>query len=297
MTSISYLIEEAKEEEFTSLDLSDYSIKELPKNITSLVDLETFVLQFSNVTRLPENFEKLINLKSLVLRHNKLTKLPEKIGDLENLNYLDLHGNNLRYLSPKLCERFHFTNFQFGYPKILIDNNEFLKIGSTENHNLFLLNEKYFYEEKSDRPGYAIKIEDDEERKHIFKNVIITNFLGGRSELTESYSNKLYQNLNGLKGLLFAYRKLGKKLTFYEMVNQKDLYRKIINKEDGMMLNNKELKKIGGPNDYSISFLNKLYDEGPVSRRDYFELLLKDSKKIYRLNKRVQVSEKFHLLL
>jgi hypothetical protein len=69
--------------------------RELPDEITDLINLKTLSLVGLDLKRLPDDFDKLENLDSLNLFFNKLTISDEleKLKQLKNLKYLDVSGN------------------------------------------------------------------------------------------------------------------------------------------------------------------------------------------------------------
>jgi Leucine-rich repeat (LRR) protein len=82
-------------ENITELNLSNKSIKLIPRSITKLKNLLTLNISNNLIRILPPNISDLINLKSLELSNNNIIKLPESIGDLSKLEHLDVHTNNL----------------------------------------------------------------------------------------------------------------------------------------------------------------------------------------------------------
>ena len=105
-------LEQAKAEGWTSLDLSDWGLTELPDTIGELTALESLDLSGNDLTELPATIGQLQNLTSLVLgrwdkeksesKGNQLSALPPEIGQLTNLSQLDLSSNQLSALPPEI---------------------------------------------------------------------------------------------------------------------------------------------------------------------------------------------------
>lgn len=74
-----------------SITLNAKEIKEIPKEIGNLFNLESLTLVKNEISKLPKEFGNLANLLYLDLSSNQLTKLSEEIGSLTNLNYLNLN--------------------------------------------------------------------------------------------------------------------------------------------------------------------------------------------------------------
>lgn len=78
------------------LDVSEYDIKHLPKEIGYLTNLETLDLNYCNLESIPDEISNLINLDSLFLGGGKDTlDLPESIKKLKKLRYVSLYGDFL----------------------------------------------------------------------------------------------------------------------------------------------------------------------------------------------------------
>ena len=92
--SIESLIQQAKDQGWRNLDLSESEIDELPATLFHLNALEGLKLPFL-IKFIPPDIAKLKNLKSLNLLGTKLHDLPEEIGVLENLQSLDLSYTEL----------------------------------------------------------------------------------------------------------------------------------------------------------------------------------------------------------
>ena len=92
------IIEKARIDRATKLDLSGKQLTSLPESIGNLSDLSTLLLYHNNLTSLPDSIGNLFNLTYLNLWGNKLVYLPESINRLSNLNQLNLRDNYIAAL-------------------------------------------------------------------------------------------------------------------------------------------------------------------------------------------------------
>ena len=72
------LIEEARREGETELDLSGMALTEVPEEIAQLSNLQMLYLQNNQLTRIPEVIAQLSQLKGLSLYHNQIKEIPEE---------------------------------------------------------------------------------------------------------------------------------------------------------------------------------------------------------------------------
>ena len=103
------LIEEAARTGQTKLDLSGNQLKELPAEITQLVNLTTLYLGGNKLSELPSEIGQLTNLTTLDLSGNQLSALPAEITQLANLTTLDLSGNYLSELPVEITQLVNLT--------------------------------------------------------------------------------------------------------------------------------------------------------------------------------------------
>jgi Leucine-rich repeat (LRR) protein len=89
-SALEQIIEKARIDRSTTLDLSENNIVEIPSNICDLTHLTCLHLWGNKITRLPDNIGNLYNLKELFLCEN-----PESIGNLTNLYDLNISNNQL----------------------------------------------------------------------------------------------------------------------------------------------------------------------------------------------------------
>lgn len=102
MTSIHEIIERAKREEATELDLSENQLTALPSEIGHLTKLQKLDLIGNQLTALPPEIGQLANLRFLDLSDNQLTALSSKIGQLTNLQSLICIYNQLAALPTEI---------------------------------------------------------------------------------------------------------------------------------------------------------------------------------------------------
>jgi internalin A len=92
-------IQTALETEAIELDLSQLELREVPKSIAQLTNLQTLYLYDNQLTSLPDAITQLTNLQTLDLSDNELTNLPDAIGQFTKLQTFNLYKNQLTSLS------------------------------------------------------------------------------------------------------------------------------------------------------------------------------------------------------
>ncbi|TAD75245.1 MAG: GTPase [Oscillatoriales cyanobacterium] len=98
----------------TSLSLFSNQLRELPRQIGQLQNLTSLSLFSNQLRELPRQIGQLQNLTSLDLGSNQLTELPAEIGRLQNLTSLDLSGNQLRKLPGEIGQLQNLTSLDLG---------------------------------------------------------------------------------------------------------------------------------------------------------------------------------------
>jgi leucine-rich repeat protein SHOC2 len=115
------IIEKARSNKYSRLDLQGKKLSSLPENIDSLTSLYSLNLSCNELTTLPESISNLTSLNCLDLSYNNLTRLPKSIGSLVNLKSLRLADNplidlsNLKGLS--CSTSVYFINWDFILPR------------------------------------------------------------------------------------------------------------------------------------------------------------------------------------
>ena len=92
------LIEQARREGWTRLNLSDTGLTKLPDALWELTNLRELYFYKNRLSQLPSEIGALTNLTTLSLKDNRLSQLPSEIGALTNLTSLDLSFNQLTQL-------------------------------------------------------------------------------------------------------------------------------------------------------------------------------------------------------
>jgi Leucine-rich repeat (LRR) protein len=82
------------------LDLADNCITSLPKEVCTLTQLSTLLLQHNKLTQLPHDLGNLTGLEVLKLHDNQIAALPETIENLTSL--VELYPVSIDLLFPYL---------------------------------------------------------------------------------------------------------------------------------------------------------------------------------------------------
>jgi leucine-rich repeat protein SHOC2 len=100
MTSVELesIVNRAKIDRSTHLDLYQQKIEKLPDSIGNLTDLVSLRCVGNRLTSLPDSIGNLTNLRELRLYKNQLKTLPDSIANLQNLTWLSLSLNQLKIL-------------------------------------------------------------------------------------------------------------------------------------------------------------------------------------------------------
>ena len=80
---------------YTRLDLENNKIKEIPKEIQFLTNLQYLYLDNNKIKTIPEEIRFLTNLKYLSLRSNQITEIPKEIQFLTSLIKVWLNRNKI----------------------------------------------------------------------------------------------------------------------------------------------------------------------------------------------------------
>lgn len=77
------------------LNISDTTLKELPMEISNLINLQTLLLYGNEISTIPESIGQLAKLKVLDLSRNQLETLPGSITQLNQLQTMNVSNNRL----------------------------------------------------------------------------------------------------------------------------------------------------------------------------------------------------------
>ena len=87
---------------FEGLNLADYKIEVIPKELGDLINLRYLYLNSNKIKELPSSFSNLINLKQLYLYKNQITEIPKEIFNIANLQVLSLSDNQIKEIPKEL---------------------------------------------------------------------------------------------------------------------------------------------------------------------------------------------------
>lgn len=113
----------------SKLDLSNYGLKEIPKEVFELKNLRKLILRNNKIKNIPAEIEKLTRLETLDLSGNNISLFYAKICLLKNLKILNLNNNQLKNTPLQLINLKKLRS-------IHLSNNRFKQIPS----NIFSLN-------------------------------------------------------------------------------------------------------------------------------------------------------------
>ncbi|KAG6473906.1 hypothetical protein ZIOFF_067826 [Zingiber officinale] len=82
-----------------------FMLRELPKELGNLLNLQCLAISESSIKRLPESVSQLFNLESLILDYcRNFTDLPFRIQNLTNLHYVGLSGTSVGGLHESISD-------------------------------------------------------------------------------------------------------------------------------------------------------------------------------------------------
>ena len=96
------IIAQAEREGWTELDLAGKGIKEIPPEISNLVNLTSLYLHSNHITVIPDAIANLANLTTLNLDSNQITAIPDSLSNLANLTTLNLDNNQITAIPDSL---------------------------------------------------------------------------------------------------------------------------------------------------------------------------------------------------
>ena len=118
------LIERAKAENWTELDLRSKELTEIPSEIFQLSNLQQLDLSNNQITKIPDEIAALSNLQQLSLGGNQITEIPDAIAALSNLQELGLWNNQIVKIPDAIAE---LKNLR----ELYLDINQIAKISNT----------------------------------------------------------------------------------------------------------------------------------------------------------------------
>jgi internalin A len=138
------LIDSAKRDKRSHLNLSGLGLIELPPSLGCLTNLTYLNLSGNNLTTCPNILGKLSQLNELNLSNNKLTEFPAFLLQLTNITELDISSNRLIEIPDSiiLLDKLNVLDISFNrltdLPDSLTEMNsiQFLNISNNEFHNI-----------------------------------------------------------------------------------------------------------------------------------------------------------------
>ena len=112
------LIERAKAENWTELDLSRKELTEIPPEIFQLSQLTKLNLENNQITKIPDAIAALSNLQYLDLGNNKITKIPDAIAALSNLQTLYLSRNEITEIPDAIASLSNLEELNFRHNRM-----------------------------------------------------------------------------------------------------------------------------------------------------------------------------------
>jgi leucine-rich repeat protein SHOC2 len=106
------IIDRAKKDRSTHLDLYQQKIGNVPDELGELTDLVSVRLVGNRLTTLPDSIGNLTNLRELRLYKNQLKTLPDSIANLQNLTWLSLSLNQLKIFPESIISLTNLTGLQ-----------------------------------------------------------------------------------------------------------------------------------------------------------------------------------------
>jgi len=135
------VIERARKEEWTSLNLSDKELTSLPSEIGQLHYLTVLYIDRNRLSSIPPEIQQLQDLKELRLHTNHLTILPPEIGQLKNLTELHLQYNQLTILPSEIGKLLNLAELHLEGNQLSILPSE---IGQLKNLKILTLHNNQF---------------------------------------------------------------------------------------------------------------------------------------------------------
>ena len=100
------------------LDLTDFSLKKVPKEITKLINLKTIYLSSNQFTDFDHKILQLTQLEYLIMVDNKLRTLPKSVNSLKNLKTLNIKYNKIEVLPSSIGDFEHLESLYLSNNKL-----------------------------------------------------------------------------------------------------------------------------------------------------------------------------------
>jgi Leucine-rich repeat (LRR) protein len=92
--------------------LQHNQIKEIPTEISYLAQLKTLLLYDNKIKEIPKEIGNLTQLQILNVCTNKIKEIPKEIGNLTQLQKLDLTNNEIKEIPIEICDAVYLTQLQ-----------------------------------------------------------------------------------------------------------------------------------------------------------------------------------------
>jgi internalin A len=103
------IIDQAIDENRTTLSLRNYGLRELPKEIGRLRTLQALYLEGNRINSFPSELEELQSLETLDISRNYLHGIPKVVFQIPSLRILDLSENQLNSIPPQIGQLTNLT--------------------------------------------------------------------------------------------------------------------------------------------------------------------------------------------
>jgi hypothetical protein len=135
-TELLKILQEAKRDGRSTLNLVDKGIEELPPEIGDLQNLSELNLNFNKLRSFPPEIGRLINLTALGLVRNELKELPTGIERLKGLRSLNLGGNQLSMFPMVITSLSNLTKLELYDNKLTAIPPEIIKLSNLKELSL-----------------------------------------------------------------------------------------------------------------------------------------------------------------